>query len=129
MPRPKPLPFPEMANKKDEQKLLQLFRRLPGEQGKVLVEYAQFLDTKHGIEPELQTPQDIARPEEERVIAAIKRLRSTYPMLDPAHMLTETSELMSQHLTQGRAATEVVDELEEIFKSHYESMIKEQESP
>jgi hypothetical protein len=118
-----------MANKKDEQKLLQLFHRLPGEQGKVLVEYAQFLDSKHGIEPELQTPQDIPRPEEEPVIAAIKRLRSTYPMLDPARMLTETSDLMSQHLTQGRDAVEVVDDLEKIFKSHYESLVKEQESP
>lgn len=117
-----------MANKKDEQKLLKLFHRLPKEQARILLEYAQFLDSKHGIEPELQTPQDIPRPEEERVIAAIKRLRSTYPMLDPERLLTETSELMSQHLTQGRDAVEVIDDLEKAFQSHYESLVKEGDS-
>ena len=113
---------------KEEDKLLKLVRRLPKEQVKILVEYAQFLDTKHGIDPELQTPQKISRPQEERVIAAIKRLRSTYPMLDPARMLTDTSELMSQHLTQGRDASEVIDDLEKTFQSHYESLVKEQDS-
>ncbi|MFV1997563.1 MAG: Crp/Fnr family transcriptional regulator [Acidiferrobacterales bacterium] len=117
-----------MVAKKDEEKLLKLIRRLPGEQVKILIEYAQFLDSKHGIEPELQTPQNIPRPQEERVIAAIKRLRSNYPMLDPTRLLTETSELMSQHLTQGRDATEVIDDLEKAFQSHYESLMKEQES-
>lgn len=117
-----------MADKKDEEKLLNLFRRLPREQAKVLIEYAQFLDAKHGVEPELQTPQDIPRPEEEPVIAAIKRLRSTFPMLDPQRLLTETSELMSQHMTQGRDAVEVIDELEKVFQSHYEGLVKEQDS-
>ena len=117
-----------MADKKDEQKLLHWFRRLPKDQANVLIEFAQFLDNKHGIDPALQTPQDIPRPQEERVIAAIKRLRSTYPMLDPARLLTETSELMSQHLTQGRDAVEIIDDLEKIFQSHYESLVKEQES-
>ncbi len=117
-----------MADKKDEEKLLNLIRRLPREQTRALLEYARFLDSRHGIEPELQTPQKIPRPEEERVIAAIKRLRSTYPMLDPARLLTETSELMSQHLTQGRDATDVIDDLEKSFQSHYESLVKEQES-
>lgn len=117
-----------MADKKVEEKLLKWFRRLPEEQANMLIEFARFLDHKHGADPALQTPQDIARPQEERVIAAIKRLRSTYPMLDPARLLTETSELMSQHLTQGRDAAEIIDELEKAFQSHYESLVKEQES-
>lgn len=116
-----------MANKKSEEKLLKLIGRLPKEQIDVLVEYAQFLDSKHGIDPELQTPQDIPRPKKEGVVAAIKRLRSTYPMLDPSLLLTETSELMSQHLTQGRDAVEVIDDLQKAFASHYEGLVKAQE--
>lgn len=117
-----------MANKKVEEQLLKWFRRLPEEQANILIEFARFLDDKHGVDPALQTPQDISRPQEERVIAAIKRLRSTYPMLDPARLLTETSELMSQHLTQGRDAVEVIDDLEKAFQSLYESLVKELDS-
>lgn len=117
-----------MAGKKDEQKLLRWFRRLPKEQKNFLIEFARFLDNKHGMDPALQIPQEIPRPQEERVIAAIKRLRSTFPMLDPARMLTETSDLMGQHLTQGRSAVEIIDDLENIFQSHYESLVKEQDS-
>ncbi len=117
-----------MAKTKVEEKLLKYFRRLPEKQANILIEFAQFLDNKHGADPALQTPQDISRPQEERVMAAIKRLRTTYPMLDPAQLLTETSELMSQHLTQGRNAVEVIDDLEKAFQSYYESLVKEQES-
>ena len=117
-----------MADSKEEKKLLKLVRRLPKEQVRILIEYAEFLDAKHGINTALQTPQDIPRPKEERVIAAIKRLRSTYPMLDPADLLTETSELMSQHLTQARGALEVIDDLQKAFESHYQSLVKEQSS-
>lgn len=117
-----------MADSKEEKKLLNLVRRLPKEQVSILIEYAEFLDAKHGIDTALQTPQDILRPKEEGVIAAIKRLRSTYPMLDPADLLTETSELMSQHLTQGRDAIETIDDLEKTYQSHYEGLVKEQGS-
>lgn len=117
-----------MADSKEEKKLLNLVRRLPKEQARTLIEYAEFLDARHGIDAALQTPQDIPRPKEERVIAAIKRLRSTYPMLDPADLLTETSELMSKHLTQGRDAIKTINDLEKAFQSHYQGLVKEQGS-
>ncbi|KPK10235.1 MAG: hypothetical protein AMJ68_09820, partial [Acidithiobacillales bacterium SG8_45] len=96
-----------MSRKKDEEKLLQWFRRLPDAQARSLLDYAHFLNEQHGAHPESLTLQDIPRPEDETVISAIKRLRSTYPMLDPAHLLAETSELMNKHLLQGQEAEKV----------------------
>ena len=45
-------------------------------------------------------------------------------MLDRSKMLNETSSLMTQHVLNGRAATEVIDELEIMFKRHYEKLVE-----
>lgn len=65
-------------------------------------------------------PADIPRPESESVVAAIRRLSQTFPMLDKEALLHETSALMTAHLMQGRGAVEVIDELEIVFRRHYE---------
>lgn len=41
-------------------------------------------------------------------------------MLDPAGLLNESYELMTQHLTQGRGRVEVIDKLEALFRRYYE---------
>jgi hypothetical protein len=41
-------------------------------------------------------------------------------MLDKSDLLHEASELMTTHLMQGRPAAEVIDELEVVFRRHYE---------
>ncbi len=117
-----------MAAKKDEQKLLEWFRRLPKEQANSLLDYAHFLNEQHGANPEALALQDIPRPKDESVVKAIQRLRSTYPMLDPTQLLTETSELMNQHLMQGKEADKVIDDLEELFQSHYKTFMNQQET-
>ena len=65
-------------------------------------------------------PQPIPRPESETVVGAIKRLSATFPMLDRAKLLNETSVLVTQHVMRGRDATEVIEELEVLFRRHYE---------
>lgn len=117
-----------MASKKDEQKLLEWFRRLPKAQARSLLDYAQFLNEQHGAHPESLMLQDIPRPVDESVVSAIKRLRNTYPMLDPGQLLAETSELMNQHLLQGKDAEKVIDDLEALFQSHYKTIMEQQES-
>jgi hypothetical protein len=72
--------------------------------------------------PEVPEPELIERPADEKVVAAVKRLSRTYYMLDKKKMLGVTSELVTQHLLQGREAIEVIDELEEIFRQHYRQM-------
>jgi hypothetical protein len=54
------------------------------------------------------------------VVAAIRRLRRTYPMLDGSAMLTQASSLMAAHVLHGRSAVSVIDELEALFKERFE---------
>lgn len=67
-------------------------------------------------------PRDVPRPENERVVAAVKRLSQTYFMLDKAAMLGATSDLVTQHVVQGREAAEVIDELEKLFADQYRAL-------
>lgn len=104
-----------------EKRLREILGELPPEQAEQLLEYAEFLRARYaGSPPATTEPLDIPRPPEESVVRAIKRLRETYPMLDPAKLLNETSGLMTQHVVQGRGAVEVIDELEVLFRRHYE---------
>lgn len=112
----------------DSERLAQLLSRLPAEQRGQLLEFAEFLVARHGVEqgpaprPE---PVAVPRPERESVVGAIKRLSASYPMLDRSRMLHETSALMTQHVMSGREAVEVIDELERVFRRHYELQFPE----
>lgn len=116
-----------------EKRLAEILRSLPAAQAGALLEFAEFLLMRHGVtglEPVMSTaaaeipkPVDIPRPVEESVVRAVKRLRATYPMLDARKLLNQTSELMTQHLVQGREAIEVIEELEIMFRSSYEKLV------
>lgn len=103
-----------------QKRLREILGRLPDAQAQQLLEYAEYLLARHGDDASPAEPLAIARPDDESVVVAIKRLRATYPMLDPAKLLNETYDLMTQHVMRGRAATEVIDELEVLFRRHYE---------
>ena len=105
---------------RSERKLLGLFTSMDSAGQTALLEYAEFLAQRHPLAEQPATPLDIARPQEESVVAAIKRLSSTYPMLDRQVLLHETSSYMMQHMMQGRAAVEVIDDLEIYFREQYE---------
>lgn len=113
----------EKADKKPEKRLMELFGRLPEAERKSLLDYAEFLASRSepAAPPSLEL-NPTPRPEEESVVAAMKRLRNTYHMLDHAKMLNEASGLMSQHLLQGRPAPEVIDDLEEMFMRYFEKL-------
>ncbi len=110
-----------------EKKMLQLFRKLNREQQESVQAFAEFLlsrtEDNDAVQEEIPEPQPIPRPEEESVVKAIKRLTATYPMIDRQSILNQTSALMAQHIMQGRAAAEVIDELEVIFRTHYEKLL------
>jgi len=71
---------------------------------------------------EVPEPEPVPRPADERVVAAVKRLSRTYFMLDKKKMLGVTSDLVTQHVLQGRDAVEVIDELEDLFSQHYRQL-------
>ncbi len=110
-----------------EKRLLRLFRDLDEQGRDTLLAFAEFLNTRAAPQPlsELPEPELIPRPDKESVVAAIKRLSASYSMLDKGRMLNDTSSLMTQHVMQGRPANEVVDELEEVFRRHYEQLKQE----
>ena len=116
-----------------QQKLLKLFNRLNSEKQKQLLDFAEFLNQKQTDVDEsadkssvnstgpLDEPVLIPRPEEETVVAAIKRLSKTYAMLNKDDMLHKTSDLMSEHILKGRSAPEVIDDLELMFTEYYQA--------
>jgi hypothetical protein len=116
-----------------EKRLLEIARQLPAAQAEALLEFAEFLLTRHGVVervlPEVKesamapvdaAPLDIPRPANESVVKAIKRLRATYHMLDVRKLLNQTSDLMTEHVVKGRDKVEVIEELEILFRTHYE---------
>ncbi len=108
---------------KTEKRLREILGELPETQALALLEYAEFLAARYSGPKEITAPLDIPRPEKESVVKAIKRLGATYPMVDRSRMLNETSVLMTQHVIHGRDATEVIDELEVLFRRHYQTLV------
>lgn len=108
----------------DERRLLAVYQRLPDPARAQLLEFAEFLVARHGART-VCAPRAIPRPDEETVIAAVKRLSVTYPMVERDKVLYETSALVSAHLLQGRPTEEVIDALERLFQRHYERLNSE----
>ncbi len=109
-----------------EKHLQQLFRHLSDDDQHALIGFAEFLASRAKMQPADQlpvTPQLLPRPPKESVIAAIKRLSQSYPMLDKATMLDSTSNLMTDHVLHGKEAAQVIDELERLFRETYATLI------
>jgi hypothetical protein len=112
----------------ESKKLLRIYRRLSAARRQALLEYAEFLlsrDEADSLNALPQEPLSIPRPEQESVVKAIQRLMASYPMLDRNKLLHETSAQMTRHLIHGVPAVEVIDELEIIFRRHYETRLEE----
>ncbi len=106
-----------------EKQLRQLLKNLPANEQQTLLSFAEFLLSRAANQAppvsEFPQPEVIARPAQESVVKAIKRLTATYPMIARDLLLNETSSLMTAHVIHGRAAADIIDELETIFAQHY----------
>jgi hypothetical protein len=112
--------------KKSKKKLLKYFEILPDEAAQQLIDFAEFLAAKYQIEvTEIALPENIDRPEKESVVAAVKRLSATYPMINKDSILDKTASLVTQNLVQGRDVVAVIDELEQVFSETYASLVQE----
>lgn len=106
-----------------EKKLVKIFNQLATPERDMLLGFAEYLAQRSqttSVDAVAQKPNIIPRPEKESVVAAIKRLSASYPMLDDPVLLNESSTLMSQHVMQGREAETVIDALESMFLRHYQ---------
>ena len=106
-----------------EKRILNAFRLLNSTQQQTLQDFADFLLLRStGSDSTDGLPKQIAPAENESVIAALKRYAAMYPMLDKAKMLPETSELISQHVMLGRDKDLIINEIDRLFKQHYQAM-------
>lgn len=124
----------------NKEQLNAYYQQLSASDQESLLAFAQFLAQRGGPElalgssaavpvetaeaepAPLPEPKDIPRPDEEKVILAVKRLSQTYFMLDKNKMLGLTSGLVTQHVMHGRDARDVIDELEEVFGGQYREL-------
>ena len=107
-----------------QQALLKAFRQMTPTARCSLVDFADYLSRQHPVvaPPVSMQPLQIPRPEEESVIAAIRRLAKTYPMLDSDDVFSAATTLMTRHVLGQQAAVEVIDELESMFKARYDDL-------
>jgi len=103
---------------------------LGGNDQETLLALAEFLRQRGVSTPvsgpadtiEIPDPVPIPRPAHESVVAGLKRLSKTYPMLSKTEMLNATSELVARHVMQGTEPAQVIDRLEDIFREHYRNL-------
>ncbi len=111
-----------------EKELLRLWREMAPSAQAQLLEFARFLRERHPAPPSFpELPEVAPSPPGETVVAAIRRLRAGYPMLNRARLLDETAALVAQHTLQGRERSEVIAELEAVFERHYQAYLREHE--
>ncbi len=122
--------LPQVVSLPREQRLLlRMFSRLDAPRRASLQAFAEFLyqqqeQEEQGDEAvvasEIQAPEDIPRPDEESVVAAMRRLSRTFPMINHDALLDRATSLMTAHMLQGQPAAQVIDELEALFDEHYQ---------
>jgi hypothetical protein len=107
-----------------KQRLLDIQSQLDDDNRDSLLSFAEFLLSRQppAQRPVPIAPLDIPRPADETVVAAIRRLRDTYPMVPRARVFDKSSALMSEHILAGREVTEVIDELDALFAQEYQSL-------
>ena len=112
--------------KRDAKALADLFNTLDNDRQHSLFDYAEFLQSKGGtVQRDIAQPVDIPRPENESVVGAIKRLKQSYPMIDSMEVFAVASNLMTDHMVQGRDAEEVINEIEALFEDTYKKLLRE----
>jgi hypothetical protein len=104
----------------DAQRLAALCARLGPAARRSLLDYAEFLAAREPAAPAPPSePLAITRVAGESVVAALRRLRRTYPMLDSTRLLDSAATGMTRHVLHGHAADEVIDGLETLFAEAY----------
>ncbi len=120
---------PAVSLPKEQRLLLRLFSRLDVSRRASLQAFAEFLCQQQeqeeqgnasSLASEIQAPEDIPRPEEESVVAAMRRLTGTFPMINRDALLDRATSLMTSHMLQGQPAAQIIDELEALFEEHYQ---------
>lgn len=102
------------------QALLAAFDGLDQAQQDALMDFAALLAAREdGSAAAVTRRVPEPRPADESVVAAIRRLTRAYPAAERRRLMGPLSMLMAEHALQGRAAAEVIDELEAVFERQH----------
>ncbi len=116
-----------------EDRLLARFRLLEARDRETLLVLAEFLADRAGVAIDDSAPHEepvaLERPAHETVVAALRRLRSTYPMIEAQALLHRAAGLLAEHTLQGRDAVAVIDDLEALFADHYQRYQTDKDAP
>lgn len=132
-----------------EQTLLTLFQNLSEQDAQTLLRFAEFLSqsdisvesTQQEVTVEqspvtteteqerndsaIPQPVAVEKPDNEKVVDALKRLSATYPMLEKKKLLDQASALVAQHVMFGQPAPVVIGQIEDMFKKEYDRFVEE----
>ena len=109
--------------KLEERQLRAVLEALTDAEVVSVLDFAQYLrDRRRTAQKPSTEIVEIPRPEDESVIAAIRRLTQTYPTLDRGTVFNEASSLMTRHVVQGESREDTIDRLEALFQSRYTSL-------
>ena len=115
-----------MSKCKSSDQLISLYESLDDKRKQSLSDFADFLLAKDGpVIREVPALEAIERPASETVVGAVKRLKSTYHMVESMAVFSAASALMTDHMVKGRDLVEVIDEMEELFEAEYKKLVDE----
>ena len=118
-----PTPSPSQQLSKAERQLCQIYKKLNDSKRETLLSFAEFLISKqketNKVKAVLQQPRLIIPEENESVINGIKRLKSSYFMIDDQDLFHEISALMSAHIMKGVSAKDTILKIEVVFEKFY----------
>lgn len=111
---------------KSSQQLTDLYESMDDERKLSLCDFADFLYAKaEPVSKEIPAPEDVSRPQEETVVGAVKRLKIKYHMIESMTVFSAASSLMTDHMVKGRDVVEVIDEMEKLFESAYDTLLQD----
>ncbi len=112
-----------MAEYIRKRQLMRMYNRLGKRDQDRLFSFARFMCQRQGKIKKRQSEmrRAISRPKYQSRSETAINLRQGNSMLDISTLLSEASELISQHVMEGRDVNEVIDELEMLFQNHYQN--------
>ncbi|MBF0182951.1 MAG: Crp/Fnr family transcriptional regulator [Magnetococcales bacterium] len=108
----------------ERNRLLAAWEKLGREEQRNLRLFAEFLVQQSGGAGQSkeipQEPLPIAKGENESAVAAMKRLKKSYPMIEADFSLLESASQLLLKRIMGTPDAEVIGELETLFASRYQ---------
>lgn len=121
-----PTPSATKQPSKAERQLCKIYKSLNDNKRETLLSFAEFLSSQQitsekldNVKAVLQQPILSIAEENESVVKGIKRLKSSYFMIDDENLFHEVSAFMSAHIMKGVSAKETILNIEAVFEKFY----------